>query len=167
MNRVFGINVDKANRERIFNWILLGMGLLIAVVVAVFCFIHTDTKQATPEDYESLVNRVSLIQRDPTKMFQENGKIIMNDDTILLVLENKECEIRTAFNRNFQLQTMEPIDKAVPVYIALILSILLGVTFGILCVLVIKIIQTIIIATKNFTWLLVCKLKKKEKGEEH
>ena len=166
MNRVFGMSkkhVDKTNGERIFNWILVGIGLLIAVVVSVLFYIRKDTEPATPEDYESLVNRVLLIQDDPTKMLQEDGNIIMSGDEILLILENNECKIRASFNRNFQLQTMEKKDKAFPVTIVLVVSILLGVSLGVLCASVIKLIQTIIIATKELYPALGCKLKKKDK----
>lgn len=154
-----------AKGNNTFDWVLLGSWVLTALVIGTLVFLMINTTPATPEDYEPLVSRALFVEEKPIKMLEQNGNIRITDDEIMLEIENEKCKIIASYNRNFELQGFEKIDKSKSLSFSIIASGVCGFIGGFVVVNIIALIQLIYFAVSYYfsEFIYKWKLRKNKK----
>lgn len=143
------------------DWVVFSIWVVIAISIAVFVFLCVDKTPATEEDYAPLVSRAKIIQEKPIKMIEQNGRITINNEEIVLEFENSECKISAVYDRDFNLKEIKKRDKAHPVVLAILGASVIGFIVGFLVVSTISLIQLVFLTISYEVLELVHKLKRK------
>lgn len=87
-------------------------GGLLGILSFVTMMVTIDIIPATPEDYKPLEEMALEVQTTPGLLLDTNCNIIVEDETITVVFENKECKVNAKYTKNFELLSILRSDNS-------------------------------------------------------
>ena len=111
--------VKKLNKLEWPSIVIFGLGILLGTIIGVYSFIRTDKIPATELDYEVLNNNLLNAEGNFEALLETDAEISISDDAVIVTLENEQCKVKGKYNKNIELLSVERIDKASSISLAI------------------------------------------------